>query len=69
MDYTKEDGESCEIKWCKSKMPATDTTTEIIGDGAFSVSVCSQCKALFGSTLPNANEVEKKLKGLSPEPQ
>ena len=52
----------CEIKWCKSEKPATDTTTEIIGDGAFSAQVCVDCKTMFGDTLPEPHVVQRMLK-------
>jgi hypothetical protein len=52
----------CEIRWCKSGKPATKSTTEIIGDGAYRVSVCSDCRELFGDTLPEAHQVQKRLK-------
>ncbi len=55
----------CEIKWCKSGKKATETTTEIIGDGAYSAQVCSDCKEMFGDTLPEPHEVQKRLKEIS----
>lgn len=53
----------CEIKWCKSGLPATNTTTEIIGDGAFSVFICDHCRSLFGChELPEPDQVQNTLK-------
>lgn len=61
----KEEGKApkkCDIRWCKSGLPGFYRSTEVIGDGAFSITICSECFRLFGDTLPEADVVERKVR-------
>lgn len=52
---------ACEIKWCLSGLPATTRSSENIGDGCFTIRICSRCYKLFGDELPTPSTVERCL--------
>ncbi|MGI9489160.1 MAG: hypothetical protein ACR2RF_25395 [Geminicoccaceae bacterium] len=45
---TSEAEQPCEIRWCKSGIPATRDATDCHDDGAWRVSICQQCFDILG---------------------